>query len=159
MALNRRALGERAVADIVLRVADRLGLTGLLLRRVIELSGGQRQRVLIGRSLAARTPYLLLDEPVSSLDLRYQLEIMNILGDLAGDGVGVLVVIHDLNLAVSHCDRIVVIDEGQVRAEGPARGVVTKELVEELYGPVATVVDIDDGRFVLPTIRSRSHHG
>ncbi|MFE0747524.1 ABC transporter ATP-binding protein [Gordonia sp. NPDC058843] len=151
LGLDRRTLGAAAVADVVLGVASRLDLSDLLLRRVVELSGGQRQRVLIGRSLAIGTPYLLLDEPVSSLDLRYQLEIMQTAGDLArAEGVGVLVVLHDLNLAAAFCDRVVVLDRGRVHAEGATREVVTEALVHELYGPVADVVELRGERFVLP---------
>lgn len=154
LGLNRRALGDAAVRDIVLDITNRLGLDGMVMRRAVELSGGQRQRVLIGRALAMRTPYLLLDEPVSSLDLRYQLEILEILTELAGvDDAGVLVVLHDLNLAVAYCDRLIVLDGGAVVAAGEARSVVTTELVEQLYGPVATVVDIAESRFVLPERR------
>lgn len=154
LALDRRALGQRAVTDIVLDTAARLGLTGMALRRVAELSGGQRQRALIGRALAARTPYLLLDEPVSSLDLRYQLEILDILVDLARTGgVGVLIVLHDLNLAVAYCDRLVVLNQGRVHSKGAAPELVTTALVEDLYGPVAEVVDLGDARYVLPPQR------
>lgn len=156
LGLDRRALGEAAVADIVLGIVDRLGLAGMAAHRAAALSGGQRQRVLIGRALATRAPYLLLDEPVSSLDLRYQLEILELLTELAQvDGVGVLIVLHDLNLAAAYCDRLVVLDEGRVHSHGPARDLVTSELVAELYGPIAHVVDVDEARFVLPLKRNR----
>lgn len=155
LGLDRRALGDVAVMDIVLATAERLGLAGLALRRTDALSGGQRQRVLIGRALAARTPYLLLDEPVSSLDLRYQLEILEILTELArADGAGVLIVLHDLNLAVAYCDRLIVLDQGRVHSHGSARDIVTSALVADLYGPVAHVVDVGEARFVLPAKRS-----
>ncbi len=158
LGLNRRALGTAAVADIVSVVAARLGLSDLLLTRVVELSGGQRQRVLIGRSLAIATPYLLLDEPVSSLDLRYQLEIMHIVSDLARtEGVGVLVVLHDLNLAAAFCDRVVVMERGRVLAEGATHEVITDDLVHDLYGPVADVVDVAGDRFVLPRTNGHRH--
>lgn len=139
---------ERAV-----EIAEELGLGGLSLRRATELSGGQRQRVLIGRALAGAAPYLLLDEPVSNLDLRYQVEIMDLLRDLADSGAGVLVVLHDLNLAAAHCDRLAVMSEGRILYEGAADRVVTDDLVRSLYGPVATVAEIDGARYVLPRRR------
>ncbi len=134
-------------------IADDLGLGGLALHRAAELSGGQRQRVLIGRALAGAAPYLLLDEPVSNLDLRYQVEIMDLLRGLAGGGAGVLVVLHDLNLAAAHCDRLAVMSEGRIFTHGPAEQVVTEELVHGLYGPVATVTEVDGARYVLPRRR------
>lgn len=154
LALDRRRLGEDAVLDIVLGIAERLGLGGMASRRAFELSGGQQQRVLIGRALAARTPYLLLDEPVSALDLRYQLEIMELVRDLVHtDGVGVLIVLHDLNLAAAFCDRLLVLDQGRVHSQGRPVDVITTEFVENLYGPVADVVDLNGARYVVPARR------
>ncbi|KXO91323.1 ABC transporter ATP-binding protein [Tsukamurella pseudospumae] len=139
---------ERAVG-----VAHRLGLGGRVLRRTDELSGGQRQRVTIGRALVRSAPYLLLDEPVSSLDLRYQGEIMGLLRELADDGTGVLVVLHDLNLAAAYCDRLVVVSDGRIGPSGPARDVVTEELVSGLYGDASVVREVDGVRYVLPSAR------
>lgn len=154
LALDRRRLGEQATLDIVLGIAERLGLGGMASRRAFELSGGQQQRVLIGRTLAVQTPYLLLDEPVSALDLRYQLEIMEIVRDLVHtDGVGVLIVLHDLNLAAAFCDRLIVLDQGCVRSQGQPVDVITTEFVEALYGPVADVVDLNGARYVVPARR------
>ncbi|MCD2262252.1 ABC transporter ATP-binding protein [Dietzia aurantiaca] len=154
LALDRRRLGEEAALDIVLGTAERLGLEGMTSRRAFELSGGQQQRVLIGRTLAARTPYLLLDEPVSALDLRYQLEIMQIVWDLVHtDRVGVLVVLHDLNLAAAFCDRLLVLDQGRVHSQGRPDDLITTEFVESLYGTVADVVDLDGARYVVPATR------
>lgn len=157
LALDRRRLGDEATLDIVLHTAERLGLGGMASRRAFELSGGQQQRVLIGRTLAARTPYLLLDEPVSALDLRYQLEIMEIVRDLAHtDGVGVLIVLHDLNLAAAFCDRLLVLDQGRVHSHGRPADLITTEFVETLYGPVADVVELNGARYVVPTKRRNS---
>lgn len=154
LALDRRRLGEQAVLDIVLDTAERLGLGGMVSRRAFELSGGQQQRVLIGRTLAARTPYLLLDEPVSALDLRYQLDIMEVLRELVDtDDVGVLIVLHDLNLAAAFCDRLVVLDQGRVHSRGRPIELLTTTFVESLYGPVADVVELGEARYVVPARR------
>lgn len=155
LALDRRRLGPDEVLERVLSIADRLGLAGMTTRRAHQLSGGQQQRVLIGRTLAARTPYLLLDEPVSALDLRYQLETMELLAELVRERrVGALVVLHDLNLATAFCDRVVVMDGGRVIAEGRPDTVVDAAFVEELYGRVADVVDVDGARYVVPARRN-----
>ncbi len=154
LALDHRALGAAAALDRVLATAERLGLSGMVTRRASELSGGQQQRVLIGRTLAAQTPYLLLDEPVSALDLRYQLEIMELLRGLVDtDRVGALVVLHDLNLATAFCDRVIVMDDGRIRREGPPREVITTEFVEGLYGRVAEVVRLNGAPYVVPIRR------
>lgn len=156
LALDRRALGRDGTLDRVIGIAERLGLAGMLGRRAHELSGGQQQRVLIGRTLAARTPYLLMDEPVSALDLRYQLEIMGLLHDLVrSDGVGVLIVLHDLNLAAGFCDRVIVMDQGRIRRTGSPAEVITTDLVDTLYGPVAEVVRLHDAPYVVPARREK----
>lgn len=156
LALDRRALGRDGTLDRIIAIAYRLGLAGMLGRRAHELSGGQQQRVLIGRTLAARTPYLLMDEPVSALDLRYQLEIMGLLHELVrSDGVAVLIVLHDLNLAAGFCDRVIVMDEGRIRRTGSPAEVITTDLVDTLYGPVAEVVRLHDAPYVVPARRDK----
>ena len=86
------------------------------------LSGGERQRVLIARALAQETDHLLLDEPTNHLDVRYQHEVLNLVRGLAVDGGrAVVVVLHDLNLAATYCDRLVLLHQGRVAASGPDR--------------------------------------
>lgn len=122
---------ERVVDD----VADVLHLRELLDRPIDELSGGQRQRVFIGRCLAQEPVAILLDEPDTSLDIRHQLDLYTLLRELSrGRGVGVLIASHDLNLAAMHTDRLVLLDQGSIAAEGAAEKVLEISILERVYG-------------------------
>lgn len=119
-------------------------------RRYPSLSGGERQRVQIARSLVqlAGRPdetvqrYWLLDEPTSALDLAHQHRLMKLCREYAAHGLGVLVVLHDLNLALRYADRVVLIKEGRVHAQGPAEAVLTPPNLEAVYGVRAEVVPV-----------------
>ncbi|GAA3955752.1 ABC transporter ATP-binding protein [Gordonia caeni] len=149
LGLPRGVRGPAALERIV-SAADRVGIGTRLDDALADLSGGQRQRALIARALVTGAPYLLLDEPVANLDLRYQLQIMGILGELADAGAGVLVVLHDLNLASAHCDDVALVHAGRIEQLGPPREAITEELVRTLYGPVARLTEIDGDRYLLP---------
>jgi iron-chelate-transporting ATPase len=126
---------ERAMA--LTRVTD------LSDRPVDELSGGQLQRVWLACCLAQDTGVLLLDEPTNHLDLRYQVEILDLLRDLAdGSGIAVGVVLHDLDQAAAVADEVVLLADGRVRAVGPPAAVLTSELLTEAYG-IQVAVDRD----------------
>ena len=104
--------------EIVEAVAERLGLREFLRRRLDELSGGQRQRVFIGRCLVQEPAAMLLDEPVTFLDLAHQRSLMTLLRELAGDGIAILMAIHEINLAARFSDRLIVLSAGRVVIEG-----------------------------------------
>jgi iron complex transport system ATP-binding protein len=123
--------GPRAIAHAM----DVTGITTMADRGVDELSGGELQRVWLATCLAQDTQVLLLDEPTTYLDLRYQVELLDLVRDLATEhGVAVGVVLHDLNQAASVADRVVLLHSGVVRATGPADEVLTSELLTEVYG-------------------------
>jgi iron-chelate-transporting ATPase len=131
------AFGIESPADAaaVAAAADELELTDLLGRRMDELSGGQRQRVLVGRCLAQQPRAMLLDEPNTFLDLKHQVELARRLRRLATDrGIGVLMASHDLNLAGTFADRLVLLENGVVAADGPVSDVLRPELLERVYG-------------------------
>jgi len=108
-------------------------------RQVTELSGGEWQRVIIARALCQRTPVMLLDEPVSSLDIRYQLEVLSLVRRLVKDqGVTAVCVLHDINLAAHYADDIILMHGGQVYQSGAPRDVLTREAMGEVYS-----VDVD----------------
>jgi ferric hydroxamate transport system ATP-binding protein len=111
------------------------GLDALADRPVQALSGGQAQRVWLASCLAQDTALLLLDEPTTFLDLRYQVEILDVLRDLADQhGVGVGVVLHDLDQAAAIADRLLLLEDGEVTAEGTPADVLTAANLTRAYG-------------------------
>ena len=115
------------------------GVTAMADRGVDELSGGELQRVWLATSLAQRTEVLLLDEPTTYLDLRYQVELLDLVRDLAVDHrVAVGVVLHDLNQAAAVADHLVLLDRGAVQAAGTPYDVLTSERLTRTYG-----IDVD----------------
>ena len=130
-AADRRAVTAGMEATRVLDLAN---------RPVDELSGGQRQRAWIAMALAQDTPILLLDEPTTFLDLAHQIDVLELLVDLNRDGRTIVLVLHDLNHACRYADHLVAMREGEIVAEGPPEEVVTRALVEEVFGLRCEVV-------------------
>jgi iron complex transport system ATP-binding protein len=112
----------------------RLGIEHLVDRRFPELSGGEKQLVVLAQALMQQAQLLLLDEPASALDVSHQLRLFDLLRSLNDDGLTVLCILHDLNLALHYFDRLLVLSEGQVAAFGPPEEVLTPELLERVYG-------------------------
>lgn len=104
------------------------------------LSGGEFQRVIIARALAQQTPIIMLDEPVSSLDLSHSFEIMELLESINREGKTVIVVLHDLNLAMRYCKSVLLLSEGRVAAFGATDKVLTPENIERFFGVRASFV-------------------
>ncbi len=102
-------------------------------RRVDQLSTGERARVLLARALVARPQWLLLDEPTANLDPWHRLHIMALLAREAARGAGVITALHDLDLA-RRCDRLLLIDNGQIAADGPAGEVLSPENLAQVFG-------------------------
>ena len=128
-----------------MEVAEALSLTGisdLAERPLSSLSGGQRQRVWISMVLAQQTPTLLLDEPTTYLDLAHAIDVLKLVGTLR-DRLGrtVVMVLHDLNLAVRHSDHLVVMHEGAIAATGSPGQVLTEGLLADVFGLDALIVE------------------
>ncbi|WP_309148807.1 ABC transporter ATP-binding protein [Saccharopolyspora gregorii] len=123
------------------------GLAGIADRPVQALSGGQAQRVWLASCLAQDTELVLLDEPTTFLDLRYQVEILDVIRALADEhGVGVGVVLHDLDQAAAVADRVLLLEDGRVAAEGAPDEVLTSANLTRAYGiQVDVEVDPADG--------------
>ncbi|QGW23842.1 ABC-type hemin transport system ATPase component [Dietzia sp. DQ12-45-1b] len=103
------------------------------------LSGGEKARVSLSRALAQRAGVLLLDEPTAAVDLRHQEVVLELARTVADAGGAVVVVLHDLELAAAWSDRLVMISDGRIRAEGSPEQVLTSELVEEVYQQTVVV--------------------
>jgi iron complex transport system ATP-binding protein len=109
---------------------------------VDTLSGGELQRVRIARALAQEPSTLVLDEPTASLDLRHEMEVLELLRGEVGRGKTVLLTTHHLDLAARYADRILILDGGAVAAEGPPAEVLTAAVVEAVFGwPVVVAPD------------------
>ncbi len=126
---------------VVAQALELTGLSGLAGRRLNALSGGERQRVLIARALAQEPKILLLDEPTAFLDIRHQVEILDLAGNLnRTSGVSVVAITHDINLAASYCSRIAMLKEGSVHCLGAPEVVITEEHIRSVYG-IDVIVD------------------
>lgn len=123
-------------------VMERLGITHLADRLVSDMSGGQRQLVAMAQMLVREPDIMLLDEPTSALDLRHQVELLQIVCDeVHGSNRLALVAIHDLNLAARYCDELLVVKAGRVVAHDTPHAVLQPDLLEEVYGIRARVLD------------------
>jgi iron complex transport system ATP-binding protein len=118
----------------VARALDRVGAGGLAERTITELSAGEAQRVMLARALAQEPAVLVVDEPTSHLDLRYQGEVLDRLRQLAGEGMAVVVALHDLNLVGLWADRVALLAAGRLLAVGPPIDVLTTDHLSEAYG-------------------------
>jgi cobalamin transport system ATP-binding protein len=140
--------GDRRVVDSVL---DRLSLSEFAGRDVATLSGGERQRMVMGRALAQSTMVMVLDEPITGLDLRHQMELLELLRKEVNEcGLTVVATLHDLTLAGQFADRLVLLDAGRVVLDGAARDVVRSPELSDCYGMQLRVVDIDGADVVVP---------
>jgi iron complex transport system ATP-binding protein len=126
-----RPVDRAAVAEAI----ERVGVGHLLGRDARELSLGERQLVLLAMAVAQHAPVLVLDEPTVHLDLRHQVEVMELLEDLnARDGTTILAVLHDLGLAAHFFPRLVLLDHGRVVADGPPAEVLAPARIREVFG-------------------------
>ncbi len=138
-------------SDIALtaEILRQLDLEDVAMREVQTLSGGQQQRVFIARALNQQPDILLLDEPTANLDLKYQMEILDLLRSLTNQGITVVIAIHDINMASLFASRVVMLKNGSVFASG-GREIVTAGNVEQLFGVKVRVVHENGTRFIVP---------
>ncbi len=121
--------------EITYRAMERTATLPFAERRVGELSGGEIQRIVIARALAQQTDVILLDEPTANLDINHQLEILDLIKSLCTQNhLTVIITVHDLNLAAQYCDRLVLIKEGYVHAQGTPEEVISTDNIREVYG-------------------------
>lgn len=125
------------IAQKMLALTDTLNLKD---KRIDELSAGERQRVVIARALAQEPELLFLDEPTAHLDIGHQVQVLDLLQKLnQSRKLTIVMILHDLNLASSYANRIVLLDQGRVFKEGPPEAVLTYQNIEQVYKTVVLV--------------------
>jgi iron complex transport system ATP-binding protein len=139
LAAAREAMAETGVESLGARPLD-------------ALSGGERKRVLLARAFAQRPELIILDEPAAALDIHHQIAIFDLLADKRHNGVAVMVVVHDLNLAAAYCDRLLLLQSGAPAVLGTVEEILTYRRVREVFG-VEVYVGVNEltgARFLLP---------
>lgn len=131
-------------------IIERMELEELALRDLTELSGGERQKVIIARAIVQEPSLLLFDEPSTYLDLKYQLKMMQLIRELVDEqALTAVITTHDLNLALRFSDRLAVLKDGRLVAEGEP-SVLTSELIRDVYEVRATVREEEGAPFIVP---------
>lgn len=142
---------DRAAVERAMHRAEVMPLRD---RIVTELSGGERARALIARALAVEAPALIVDEPLAALDPGHQLQVMELLRTEARAGSLVVAVLHDLAMAARFCDRLILIHEGRLIADGAPQAVLTAQHLSDCYDIRAWTGTIENQSVVLPLARS-----
>lgn len=160
-----RALTPAAAADITARALLMLGLVELGAVPITRLSGGESHRAHMARTLAqlwsiqalGRDGYLLIDEPTASLDLSHQRDALDAARTAAGQGAGVIAVLHDLNQALAIADDVVLMQAGRIAASGPVTDVLTDAILSDVYNVPITTAEIDGRRIIVPSYNLNSN--
>lgn len=145
--LDRLSTHDEQAIERAMHVCDVQSLAG---RDVTTLSGGERARVLLARALAVEAPVLLADEPVSALDPQHQLSVMEALRQEAQSGHLVITVLHDVSLAARYADRVIMMSEGQIVADGAPALVLSPDVLRAVFGIESAVFERDGIPVVLP---------
>ena len=156
---DERAKSSEEDTEIVLETLQTLNIEDIAMRDINELSGGQQQKVFIACALTQEPDVLLLDEPTSNLDIRHQLEVMDIIKNVVREkNISAIMAIHDLNLGSRYADRILMMNGGKIFAAGTPSSVLTHENIKHVYG-VESEVEEKHGRPYIVPIRPVSQKG
>ena len=138
---------DEAVVDTVMA---EMGVSQFAERSFDQVSGGEQARVLIARVLAQQTDILLADEPTSGLDPAHQIDLMQVFKEQVGRGKTVMMSLHDLSLASHWCDRILILNKGVLAADGTPSGVLTDQILSDIFGITAMRVTVGEREVILP---------
>lgn len=135
--------------QIVSNVMNTLKISNLSLRDFRELSGGQQQMAYIARAIVQETSIILLDEPTNNLDIKHQIEIMEVLKKLSQEGKTIIITLHDINLALRYCHKYILLKSGEILIQGN-KEVINPQNLENLYGVKMKILKDGDSTFVTP---------
>jgi len=134
-----------------LQALNALNIEHLAMRSFNNLSGGQQQKVVIARALAQEAGIILLDEPISNLDISHQIEVLETLKNLVDKrGISVLLILHDLNIASQYSHRIVMMNHGKVFSAGTPQEVLTHENIHDVYGIDVSIIRRSEKPYIIP---------
>ena len=137
--------------QIVQQAMDTLGISQYAGSYIDELSGGERQRVFIARAVAQDPSIFLFDEPTSSLDIRHQLEVLDIMRQITREKKSSLIIaVHDLNLALRFADKVLILSKGRVQGYGTPEEVLVPDTIRNVYGVNMLEVKTSDGTYLVP---------
>lgn len=137
--------------DYALDAMKAMRIIGYSSRDVSDLSGGQRQRVFLARSLAQCPSFFIFDEPTSALDLKHQMNTMIKMREVVHDkGAGMVIALHDINLAMNYSDKVLMLKNGKIFAYGTPDETITEENIHAVYGVESRIMEAEGRRFILP---------
>ena len=150
--LPHRDGGQSKGREAIAAALEATGMEALARRPVSQLSGGERARALLARVLAGEPQWILADEPLAALDLAHQLSLIDHLKACARGGQGVVIVLHDLGLAMNHADSAMVLKDGALIAHGPPKEALSPETIEKGWGVKARWIGEPGGRALVTDI-------
>lgn len=154
---GRLGLERHTDIQIVAACMERTRIAHLADRHITSLSGGEAQRVMLAQALAQEAALLILDEPTAHLDIKFQIEIMDLLASLNEErGLTVALSLHDLNLAALYCQHVFLLRQGRLHGEGAPSEVITRVSVREVYGADVVVGRHQDGIPLITLVRQKS---
>ena len=137
--------------DYALDAMKAMRIIGYSSRDVSDLSGGQRPRVFLARSLAQCPSFFIFDEPTSALDLKHQMNTMIKMREVVHDkGAGMVIALHDINLAMNYSDKVLMLKNGKIFAYGTPDETITEENIRAVYGVESRIMEAEGRRFILP---------
>jgi iron complex transport system ATP-binding protein len=136
--------------DIIERAMWTFGISQYSKRRLSELSSGERARVLLAKGVVQEPQVMLVDEPSAHLDIKYKVQVMEMLRDLSRKGITVLMASHDVNLVTRYCDKVLLLGRGKILDYGLPKEVVTESAMKEIFDVDVKIVNVDNYVYILP---------